>query len=110
MLKSKRLMMPPDSVSGPLTVSVPAAPMPLPGERFAPEFSVGARPRLPPPPRVPPPSTVTGLWPRLPLTSSVPLLTVVAPVKLFVLSRVSVPAPARFNVIAPASEPVPPKT
>ena len=56
---------------------------------------------------MPLPRTVRALAFNAPWTSKVPLLTVVLPVKPFMLPIVSVPVLVLFNVIAPSSEPLP---
>src|ERR1017187_10750643 len=50
-----------------------------PGASVAPEFTTTAAPEITPPPPRPPPKTVTDEPLKLPLTTSKPLLTVVAP-------------------------------
>ena len=89
-------------------VNVPGLPTP-PGASRAPLCNDGARLTRPLPPRVAPLFTVTTLLNNVPFTSTVPLLMVVAPVKVFVLFSASVPVPVLFKVIEPVNAPLPPK-
>ncbi|GJE68610.1 hypothetical protein CHKEEEPN_0126 [Methylorubrum podarium] len=74
--------------------------MELPGATVAPEVAT-TPPTVPVPPRLAPDPTVTIEPARLPLTESRPCATPVAPVKLPVPVRSSVPAPVLVRVPEP---------
>ena len=73
-----------------------------PGASVPPAATVTGPLRMPVPPKVAPVATITRLVPVMPLTSRVPLLTVVRPVYVFVLASVRVPGPVLVSAALPA--------
>ena len=94
----------PINEAAPFTFSVPAVPFALPGLTVEPLCIVSA-PTVPAPASVAPLATVTAELPIEPLTSSVPALTVVAPLWVLAPVKVNVPAPSFVNVPVPLSTP-----